>query len=194
MDTTYANSYFAQRGVSEEVFRQFQLGHVAGAPGTLPKDITGAPAFPIYTIDGLFAGWIFRPGNKDYKYFYWSARPSEQLYGMPFSIDGILKNDAAIIVEGPFDVLMAHTGGQKNVVGVLGGVMSVTQILLLGSYTRNFILALDNDAAGLKGMNMSEELIKKVLPDVNISRQFVFPHKDFCEYMTAEIKNGKPKG
>lgn len=186
LDQNFSGSYFANRGISQETFCTFNLGHVAEAPGTLPKSVLGAPAFPIYDVNGFFAGWIFRPDHEDYKYFYYSARPADHAFGLTFAAEDILKKDEVVIVEGPFDALMAHSKGLKNTVAVLGGCISVQQILLLASYTKNFVLALDSDTAGILGAQRSEKLIRKVMPDVNVRTLPLFPHKDFCDYLAAE--------
>jgi len=186
LDQNFSGSYFEKRGLSKETFCTFNLGHVAEAPGTVPKSVLGAPAFPLYDIGGEFAGWIFRPDHEDYKYFYYSARVHDHVFALPFAAQAIMEKDEVVIVEGPFDALMAHSKGLKNTVSVLGGCISVQQILLLASYTKNFVMALDSDAAGILGAKKSEELIRKVMPDVNVRVLPLFPYKDFCDYVAAE--------
>jgi 5S rRNA maturation endonuclease (ribonuclease M5) len=187
LDREYNGSYFEKRGLPLKTFYQFFLGTVRGGLDAIKSSTTrnallGSPAFPHYDIDGCLTGWIFRPDHPDFKYFYWNIQTSETVYGLPFAIPHIVAQDEVILVEGPFDALMAHAIGQENTVSILGSVVSTPQVLLLGSMTKNFVLALDNDPAGLDGMNRSQEAIKKLLPDVNVSTRYVYPHKDYCDY------------
>lgn len=193
LNSIYEGSYFEQRGVSREVFNKFYLGHVIMASNILPKEVLGAPAFPVYDENGFFVGWIFRPGHKDFKYRYHALKTFDYVYGLPNAIPEILRTNSVIIVEGPFDVLLAHTIGIKNVVAILGSTISINQILLLGSYTNKFILALDSDNAGLEGMNRSINLIQKTLPEISIERILLYPYKDFAEYALNKLTNEKNK-
>lgn len=189
IDRTYEKSYFAERGVSKEIFDQFFLGSVIHAPAPLAYKIpAGTPAFPIYDINSEYAGWGFRPNHSDFKYYYADVSVASHLYGLNAALPHILREGKVIVVEGFFDVLMAHTAGLKNVVGAFSNTLSKNQIILLGSITSNVVLSFDSDNAGITGDNRAEENTKKILPDMNISRFLLYPHHDFCDYAKARIE------
>lgn len=191
LDTTYMGSYFQMRGVTEDTFRRFNLGKVVEAPRSLPKDIINSPAMPLYDVDGVLQGWIFRPDNPAYKYFYYLVKTSEHLYGFPFAIESILQKNEAILVEGPFDALLAHSYGYTNVLAVMGAYLSIPQVVLLATYTNRLKLAFDSDRAGLAGMVASEKTAYKIYPGFSIDRFMVYPYKDFCDYITTETINDR---
>jgi DNA primase len=191
LEHKYEGSYFEQRGVSKEIFQKFNLGTVVSAVNTLPSSVIGSPAFPVYDESGYFVGWIFRPGHQDFKYRYHGLKTFDYVYGLVHAIPAIIREGSVIIVEGPFDVLLAHSAGIENVIAVLGAHISVNQILLLGSYTNKFIFALDSDKAGLEGMDRSIQLVNKILPEVSTDRMLLYPYKDFADYALAKIKNEK---
>ncbi|MBI2917666.1 MAG: DNA primase [Chloroflexi bacterium] len=70
------------------------------------------------------------------------------LYGIDQATAAIRSADRAVIVEGYFDVLMAHQMGYGNVVASMGTALTERQVAVLRRFTRNLVLALDADAAG----------------------------------------------
>jgi DNA primase len=194
IDNTYSGSYFEERGVSKEIFKKFNLGTVTALPegfksSPISQYFIGAPAFPVYDMSGIFLGWGFRPGHEDFKYYYFNVSTSKTLYGLPFATDAIRKSNSVTVVEGFFDVLLAHSAGIENAVGVFSNQLSKSQILMLSSLTNNFKLALDIDNAGLTGMQNSRDLINKLVPDANVEDFLVYPHHDFCDFAQDRIKN-----
>lgn len=89
---------------------------------------------------------------------------SQYLYGLNIAKD--YAQDGIIIVEGYFDVITLNQIGIKNVVALLGRVMTETQINLIQKYTNNVILALDNDLAGKQAtldaieLNMNSKVVQ----------------------------------
>ncbi|MEN3041812.1 MAG: DNA primase [Fervidobacterium sp.] len=71
-----------------------------------------------------------------------------------------IKNvDYVVICEGYFDALAFHRAGIKNTVATLGTALTRAHILKLKKYTKNILLAFDNDAAGVKATLKSIEMI-----------------------------------
>lgn len=70
------------------------------------------------------------------------------LYGIDLAAAAIRSADQAVIVEGYFDVVMAHQKGHANVVASMGTALTERQVAILKRLTRNLALALDADAAG----------------------------------------------
>lgn len=190
LDMTYDTSYHAQRGVTKTVFDSFVLGTVLHAPSFLAeRGVIGCPAFPIYNADGDFVGWGFRTNNPDYKYYYYNVTTSDNIYGLPQAIPSILEKNEVIVVEGFYDVLLAHSIGMTNVVGAFSNALSKSQILILSTFTNNIKLAFDSDNAGLSGTESTEEWARKLIPDINITKFLVYPSHDFCDYALTRLQN-----
>ena len=187
MNRTFQNSYFEERGITKDVFDEFYLGIAdicAENKKILPPSILDSPAFPVYNINGSLRGYGFRPGHDTCKYLIFGFKKREQLYGIHAALPEIVKNNKVYIVEGYFDVLVAFSKGIRNVVSIFGNSLSKYQAYLLGSLTNNFVFALDNDQSGISGRDKSEELVRALLPNVNISTLMVYPHKDLADKLT----------
>lgn len=74
------------------------------------------------------------------------------LFGLDLARTAIAKQDAAIVVEGYFDVIALHAVGIGQAVAALGTALSSAQIKLLSRYTesKRIILNFDGDRAGQK--------------------------------------------
>jgi DNA primase len=72
------------------------------------------------------------------------------LYGLDKARKAIRSTDQAVIVEGYMDVMALHQEGFANAVSPMGTALSESQLRLLKRYTRNIVMALDPDAAGIK--------------------------------------------
>ncbi|NLP31238.1 MAG: DNA primase [Clostridiales bacterium] len=80
------------------------------------------------------------------------------LYGLNLTRQDINREDCAILVEGYMDVISLYQHGVRNVVATLGTALTENQAVMLKRYTKNIILAYDNDEAGqiaaLRGMDI----------------------------------------
>lgn len=89
------------------------------------------------------------------------------LYGLHQAREAIRKANAAVIVEGYVDVLVAHQAGFSNVVACLGTSLTEKQVGLLKKLARSLILALDADAAGqeatLRGLEVSRQALRETV-------------------------------
>ena len=77
---------------------------------------------------------------------------SSTLYGIDRAAAEIRKQDAAIIMEGYMDVIMAHQCGITNAVACMGTAITEMQVNILKKLTKNLVLSLDADAAGEEAM------------------------------------------
>ena len=73
---------------------------------------------------------------------------SHILYGLDKAGEFIKQSKEAIVVEGYTDVIAAHQHGFNNVVASMGTALTKYQVSRLTATSRNFVLALDPDAAG----------------------------------------------
>lgn len=72
------------------------------------------------------------------------------LYGLDLARDAIRHADAAVIVEGYIDVIIAHQHGFRNVVAPLGTALTADHVAQVKKLARTVYLALDADAAGMR--------------------------------------------
>jgi DNA primase len=75
---------------------------------------------------------------------------SHVLYGLDLARDVIRSGDAAVIVEGYVDVIIAHQYGFRNIVAPLGTALTAEHVGVLKKLARTVYLALDADAAGIR--------------------------------------------
>lgn len=72
------------------------------------------------------------------------------LYGFEKAKIGIRKYNFSILVEGPIDLIMAHQYGFTNTVAVMGTALTQEHIERVKRLSRNIVVALDGDAAGIQ--------------------------------------------
>ncbi len=91
---------------------------------------------------------------------------SHVVYGIDLAHRAISDEDQVVIVEGYMDVIAAHQHGFNNVVACMGTALTPDQLRQLQRYTKNFILALDADAAGqqatIRGLNQARQALARV--------------------------------
>lgn len=80
---------------------------------------------------------------------------SEILYGYHKAKQGIRQYDFSLVVEGQFDVVLSHQAGYVNTVAVSGTAFTPHHRGLLMRISKNVVLALDADRAGLHAMKRS---------------------------------------
>lgn len=85
------------------------------------------------------------------KYKNTSFDKGTHMFGLFEAKQSILEKNQAIIVEGQFDVIKAHSSGIKNVVAVGGSNLAYGQLALLMRYTDNILLLFDSDDPGRIG-------------------------------------------
>ncbi|UCG34660.1 MAG: DNA primase [Candidatus Omnitrophota bacterium] len=111
--------------------------------------------FPIFDIRSRpigFGGRIWKNISGVPKYINSLENPlyskRNQLFGLNFAKDDIIKNDAVIVVEGYLDMIIPFMRGTRNIVASSGTALTVEQIKYIRRYTSNVILVFDSDKAG----------------------------------------------
>lgn len=163
---------------------------VIGFGARLCKDIENAPKY-INSLEGP----VYSKRNN--------------LFGLNFSKDDIIKSDAIIIVEGYLDMIAPFVSGIRNIVASLGTSFTLEQIQLIRRYTNNVILVFDADKAGqlatLRALDLLLENDLKVKiaklpegfdPDSLVRKkgkeafsQLLSESSDFFDYKAALLKN-----
>lgn len=75
---------------------------------------------------------------------------SNELYGIYFAKQAIVKQDRCFLVEGYTDVISMHQSGVENVVASSGTALTPGQIKLIHRFTNNITVLYDGDVAGIK--------------------------------------------
>ncbi len=144
--------------------------------GQMTDRFHGRVIFPVHTLSGkvvAFGGRILKKDNKIAKYVNSPEseiyHKSNELYGIFFAKQAIVKQDCCYLVEGYTDVISMHQAGIENVVASSGTSLTTGQIRLLHRFTENITILYDGDNAGIKAslrgidMLLEEGLNIKVL-------------------------------
>lgn len=173
----YAKNYLLNRGYSLEDIQKYELGYANSNFTNLKETFSDIQSLkeigvisdseydffnnriiiPIYDIYGnviAFGGRkIFETDNGP-KYLNsqetYLFSKSRELFGVKNYIKYIKQEEAAILVEGYFDVLSTVKSGLYSTIATLGTALSSNQAKILSKYAKSIIIAYDNDEAGKK--------------------------------------------
>lgn len=162
----------------------------------------GRVIFPVHTLSGkvvAFGGRVLAGATKGVKVKYVNSPESEiyhksnELYGIYFAKQAIVKQDRCFLVEGYTDVISMHQSGVENVVSSSGTALTPGQIKLIHRFTNNMTVLYDGDTAGIKAsirgidMLLEEGMNIKVclLPDGDDPDSFARKHNatEFQDYI-----------
>ena len=191
------------RGYKKEYLEKTGLV-VSYEDGRVQDRFRGRVMFPIHSISGkivAFGGRILRK-EKDAKVAKYVNSPESEvyhkgneLYGLYFAKQAIVRSDRCYLVEGYTDVISMHQAGIENVVASSGTALTQGQIRLVHRFTNNITVLYDGDPAGIKAalrgidLLLEEGLNVKVLllPDGEDPDSFARSHSatEFSEYINA---------
>jgi DNA primase len=123
---------------------------------SLTDRFRGRVIFPVHTLSGkvvAFGGRILKKAENTGKYI--NSPESEiysksnELYGIYFAKNAIVKQDRCYLVEGYTDVISMHQAGIENVVASLGTALTHGQIRLIRRFSNNITVLYDGDTAGI---------------------------------------------
>jgi DNA primase len=149
-------NYLKEKGHSEETMLTAGL-IIKSEDGRTYDRFRGKLMFPIRDSRGRVTGFGARVLDDSLpKYVNSPQSPtfekSSTLYGIDRAAAEIRKQDAAIIMEGYMDVIMAHQNGITNTVACMGTAITETQVNILKKLSKNLLLSMDADAAGEEAM------------------------------------------
>jgi DNA primase len=145
MKAGYKKTYLEKTGLT-----------VIGDNNYMADRFRGRVMFPVHTLSGkvvAFGGRILKD-EKTAKYV--NSPESEiyhkgnELYGIYFARQAIVKQDRCFLVEGYTDVISMHQAGIENVVASSGTALTQGQIRLIHRFTNNVTVLYDGDSAGIK--------------------------------------------
>lgn len=117
----------------------------------------GRVIFPVHSISGrevAFGGRALKMDEKTAKYVNSPEsliyHKSNELYGIYFAKNEIVKKDNVYLVEGYTDVTSMHQSGIENVVASSGTSLTYGQINMIHRFTSNITVLYDGDSAGIK--------------------------------------------
>lgn len=146
--------------------------------------------FPLYDPLGRcvgFSGRIYKDSSQN-KYLNTKEteifKKGEILYHYHSAIEECRKSKSVIVMEGFMDVIRAFSIGVKNTVALMGTALTSEQINLLKRLSKNIILCLDGDSAGVNAaLNNGALLLEKgievkvvTLPDDDDPDTFILKH------------------
>ena len=160
----------------------------------------GRVIFPVHTLRGkvvAFGGRVLKKDEKTAKYVNSPEseiyHKSNELYGIYFAKQAIVKEDRCFLVEGYTDVISMHQAGIENVVASSGTALTQGQIRLIHRFTSNITVLYDGDAAGIKAALRGIDLLLEdgmnvkvvLLPDGEDPDSFARKHNasQFSEFI-----------
>lgn len=173
---------------------------IAYEDGRVNDRFRGRVIFPVHTLSGkvvAFGGRILRKEERTAKYVNSPEseiyHKSNELYGIYFAKQAIVKADRCFLVEGYTDVISMHQSGVENVVASSGTALTHGQIRLIHRFTDNITVLYDGDAAGIKAAIRGIDLLLEegmnvkvvLLPDGEDPDSFARSHSasEFAEFI-----------
>lgn len=168
--------------------------------GRVNDRFRGRVIFPVHTLSGkvvAFGGRVLKKDEKTAKYVNSPEseiyHKSNELYGIYFAKQAIVKEDRCFLVEGYTDVISMHQAGIENVVASSGTALTQGQIRLIHRFTSNITVLYDGDAAGIKAALRGIDLLLEdgmnvkvvLLPDGEDPDSFARKHNasQFTEFI-----------
>lgn len=191
-----------RKGYKEEYLEKTGLCYRRDNDGQLRDRFWGRVMFPVHTLSGkviAFGGRVLKTDGKVAKYVNSPEseiyHKSNELYGIYFAKQAIVKDDRCFLVEGYTDVISMHQSGIENVVASSGTSLTQGQIRLIHRFTNNITVLYDGDGAGIKAsirgidMLLEEGMNIKVvlLPDGEDPDSFARKHNatDYKAYINS---------
>lgn len=168
--------------------------------GQLTDRFRGRVMFPVHSLSGkvvAFGGRVLKKSDKTAKYVNSPEseiyHKSNELYGIYFAKQAIVREDRCFLVEGYTDVISMHQCGIENVVASSGTSLTGGQIRLIHRFTNNVTVLYDGDAAGIKASIRGIDLLLEeglniqvlLLPDGEDPDSYARTHNasDFIEFI-----------
>ncbi len=189
-------NYLKNNNVEEDIILSNGL-ITTNEEGTKRYDrFRGRIIFPIFSSHGkviAFGGRIM--GNEKEVAKYLNSPETDlfkkgyTLYGFNFAKDMAYKQQKIMAVEGYMDVIALHQAGFEYAVAPLGTALTENHIQLMWKVTKEPIMCMDGDDAGLRASKkFAEEYIKLLEPGNTIKFAFVPKGYDPDEFVKEQGK------
>ena len=185
--------YLLARGFSEQLIAK--TGLIKGADGGKPSyDVfRNRVMFPIFDSSGRVVAFSGRAMNSDPNTPKYVNSPetelfqkSEIMFGYDKAKQGIRSMDFSLIVEGQFDLVLAHQVGYGNTVAISGTALTPHHVGLLQRLSNRAVLALDADTAGINSIKRGAMLMLGLGMDVKVA--YIPEGKDPADLASEDSK------
>ena len=187
-DTTYLYNVLSKK---YDINKLDELGLITKSGLTGYDKFISRIMIPICNLDGDVVGYTGRIYDTSDSAKYINTKETtiykkgNILFNYHNAKEYIRENKCVIIVEGNMDAIRMYSSGVRNVIALMGTVVTKEQISILKKLRVPIILLLDNDNAGeLATVNIGEELVKQNI-DTKVVR--LTGAKDPDEYI---VNNG----
>lgn len=132
-----------------------------GKKGTYYDRFRNRLMFPIRDIAGRVVGFTGRALNPEDEAKYLNSpetevfKKSDILYGLDMAKQEMRSRGYVLVCEGQMDVILSHQAGFENSIALSGTAFTDTQLGLIHRFTKNIMLALDSDKAGIASAEKS---------------------------------------
>jgi DNA primase len=106
------------------------------------------------------------------------------VFALDVARDAIVKRDAAVVMEGYADCIMAHQFGITNAVATLGTALTDNHVTALRRFTRKVILVFDGDKAGKEAAEKS--LPRFLSQDIDLRILTLTSEKDPADFLVSQ--------
>lgn len=212
-----ARKYLASRKIDDELIKEFQIGLSLDTRDDLTKLLANKKyelktlnsiglsvddrdiyidriMFPLYDVNGRvvgFSGRIYKDNSKN-KYLNTKEtsifKKGQLLYHYHIAKEECRTKKSVIIMEGFMDIIRASSIGVKNTIALMGTAMTHEQVNLIKRLSKNVILCLDGDSAGVKATLSIGETLQNSGFSVKVLN---LPDPDDPD--TFILKNGKDR-
>lgn len=174
--------FLAKKGISESVMER--AGLIVRSPKGFYDRFRGRVMFPITDSSGraiAFSGRILKEeagktlgASASAKYVNSPEtevfHKSRALFGFYQAREKARHDDVCVLVEGQMDLILSHQAGATNTVASSGTALTPEHLEMIKRFTKNIILALDADKAGLSATHRAIELALDQDMDVKIAK------------------------
>jgi len=190
-DGQKAKDYLKNRGITDEMIKEFEIGLSLDSMDSLTKILTkkgydmvtldkiglcgnnhdlfiNRIMVPLHDMNGRVVAFSGRVYNKKSDHKYVNTKETEIfkkgtiLYNYHRAKEIARRSKYVIVMEGYMDVFRASSVGIKNVVAIMGTALTPEQTSLLKKLSSNIYLCLDGDSPGQKAMlSIGEQLEKQ---------------------------------
>jgi len=116
---------------------------------------------------------------------------SSSLFGLNITKEFIRKEGFAVVVEGEIDLISSFGIGIKNTVAIKGSAFTADQARLLSRYTKEVVLALDSDFAGVAASIRGIKILEDAGFDIKVAELGIYKDPDEAAIANPEFLKEK---
>ncbi len=168
--------HLTKKGFSDEMLVRSGLVKRSEEGNSLYDVFRGRVMFPICDPSGRVLAFSGRTMSSDPALPKYVNSPETELYEKSHTLFGyhlakqsIRTHNFSLVVEGQFDLVLAHQAGFTNTVAISGTALSEHHCALLERLSKRVVLALDADRAGINSVKRSAHIMLARGLDVKVA-------------------------